>query len=191
MLRWGAGLLVAWTILGTAAPAKAQWFSNFWDGVCRDYKRNQAWPEPFFWADRQAVIAPFGQMVANGWRRQNLISDYHFTDDGSQLTLAGETKVRQILTQMQPSRRTIFVQQGLSPEVTANRINLVHRASVQVLPDGMLANVVESDLPNDGWPADDIDAVSRRWNATRPDPRLTSDQSSGGSPEGSGTSNSW
>jgi hypothetical protein len=92
---------------------------------------------------------------------------------------------------MMPSRRTIFVQRGLTPEQTSNRIRLVYNAAVNMMPPGSMPDVQESDLPNDGWPADDIDAVSRRWNATRPDPRLTSDQSSGGSPDGSGTSNSW
>ena len=76
----------------------------------------RCWPEPFSAADREATIAPFGQMVANGWRRQNLISDYHFNDEDTQLTVAGEQKVRYILTQKPPSRRTIFVQQGLTPE---------------------------------------------------------------------------
>ena len=30
--------------------------------------------------------------VANGWRRQNLLSDYHFNEDNPQLNLAGETE---------------------------------------------------------------------------------------------------
>jgi hypothetical protein len=191
MFRWGTPILFAWTILLGAVPAQAQWFSTFHDNCCRDYKRNKYWPEPFIWADRKATIAPFGQMVANGWRRQNLLSDYHFNDDDTQLNSAGEAKIRYILTQMMPSRRTIFVQRGLTPEETASRINLVNRAALNMLPEGAMPDIQESDLPNDGWPADDIDAVARRYNATRPDPRLTNDQSSGGSPDGSGTSNSW
>ena len=43
-------------------------------------------------------------MVANGWRRQNLLSDYHFNEENPQLNLAGETKVHYILTQMPPNR---------------------------------------------------------------------------------------
>jgi hypothetical protein len=191
MVRWGTTILFAWTILLAAAPAQAQWFSNFCDNVCRDYKRNKYWPEPFIWADRKATIAPFGQMVANGWRRQNLLSDYHFNGDNTQLNSAGEAKLRYILTQMPPARRTIFVQQGLSPEETASRMNLVNQAAIRIVPPGTIPQVEESDLPNDGWPADDIDAVARKFNATRPDPRLQSMQSSGGDPEGSGTSNSW
>jgi hypothetical protein len=187
MFRWGSALLFAWTITLLAAPAEAQWFSNFMHNVKRDCKRNQYWPEPFLYADRKAVIAPFGAMVANGWRRQNLVSDYHFNDDGTQLNLAGESHVRYILTQMPPSRRTIFVQQGLSGEQTADRVNAVHRAALRMLPAGGMPDIVESDLPNDGWPADDIDAVARKWSASRPEPRLESIGSSDGSDGGGET----
>jgi hypothetical protein len=194
MHRWASALFVALTVLACATPAKAQscdecdsWFSRFCDNFKRDCKRNQYWPEPFLYADRKAVIAPFGQMVANGWRRQNLISDYHFREDSPQLTLAGEEKLRYILTQMPPSRRTVFVQQGLSSDITAARINSVHRAALHIVPAGVTPDVVETDLPNDGWPADDIDAVARRWSATRPDPRLESIQSSDGSDGGGET----
>jgi hypothetical protein len=117
-------------------------------------------------------MAPFIIQTANGWRRQNLLSDYHFDAVTNQLTLAGETKLRYILTQMPPSRRTVFVQQGLNRNVTQGRMAAVERASGSILPDGMLAQVVESNLPNSGWPASDVDAVTRKFNATRPDPRL-------------------
>ena len=191
MLRWGTPILFAWMVLLLATPAEAQWFSTFMAKVKIDYKRNKYWPEPFIWADRKATIAPFGQMVANGWRRQNLLSDYHFNDEDTHLNTSGEASLRYILTQQMPSRRTVFVQRGLTPEETAARMNLVHAAAMRMLPPGVMAHVVESDLPNDGWPADDIDAVARRFQATRPDPRLTSDKSSGGSPDGSGTTSSW
>jgi hypothetical protein len=177
-------------MLTAAAPLKAQWLSEFHDNICREYKRNKYWPEPFIWADRQATIAPFGQMVANGWRRQNLMSDYHFNEENPQLNLAGESKLRYILTQMPPSRRTVFVQRGTSPEETATRVNAVYRAALAMLPAGNMPDVVESDLPNDGWPADDIDAVARKFNATRPDPRLRDVQSNGDSGGGgSGNTN--
>ncbi|MGD9644112.1 MAG: hypothetical protein AB7U73_00480 [Pirellulales bacterium] len=179
--------MFAWTAFLSVQPVYA---GDFWDRFCREYKRNQYWPEPFIWADRKATIAPFGQMVANGWRRQNLMSDYHFNDTDTQLNVAGEDKLRYILTQMPPSRRTIFVQRGLTPEETASRINLVHNAAIRIVPAGYVPDVQESDLPNDGWPADDTDAVARRFNATRPDPRLQSMQG-GGDPNGSSSSNSW
>jgi hypothetical protein len=139
------------------------------------------WPEPFLQPDRNATMAPFAIQTANGWRRQNLLSDYHFDEVTNQLTLAGETKLRYILTQMPPTRRTVFVQQGLSANVTRTRLLAVERASSKMVPEGMVANVVESNLPNDGWPASDVDAVTRKFNATRPDPRLTPSSMESGS----------
>jgi hypothetical protein len=185
MLRFGSAMLVVWMLVASAGSAKAQWFETFKQNFKRDYHRNAMWPEPFLQPDRNAVMVPFAIQTANGWRRQNLLSDYHFDDVTNQLTLAGETKLRFILTQMPPSRRTVFVQQGLASDVTSARMHAVERASSRILPEGMVANVVESNLPNDGWPAADIDAVARKFNATRPDPRLSSGGiSSGGSGSG-------
>jgi hypothetical protein len=188
MFRYGPALLVLWTILLSASAAEAQWFSNFRADVKRGYRRNNAWPEPFIWGDREAVITPFSIQIANGWRRQNLLSDYHFNEENPQLNLAGETKVRYILTQMPPNRRTIFVQRGLTNDVTALRIDMVQRAAGRMVPNGYAVDVVESDLPNDGWPADAVDAIAKRWDATRPDPRL-SKETSGPANGGGGSAN--
>jgi len=168
MLRRGATILTLALIVASASSANAGWWANF----KRDYHRNAQWPEPFFWQDRQAVMAPFAVQVANGWRRQNLLSDYHFDEATQQLTLAGETKLRYILTQMPPGRRVIFVQQGLAADVTASRMVSVQRASARMLPPDRVAEIQQSNLPNDGWPADDSDAVTRAWNSSRPEPRL-------------------
>ena len=180
MLRLGSIILVLSVMLGTASTAKAQWFDNFCESFKRDYRRNSMWPEPFLQADRQATMAPFAIQTANGWRRRNLMSDYHFEDGTNQLTLAGETKLRYILTQMPPNRRIIFVQQGLAADVTEGRIHSVERAASRIVPPGMVAQVVETNLPNEGWPAEEIDAVSRKFNSSRPDPRLPAGGMSGG-----------
>jgi hypothetical protein len=178
-------ILILGAVLASADTAQAQWLENFKSNCKRDFRRNEMWPEPFLQADRNATMAPFAIQTANGWRRQNLISDYHFQEATNQLTLAGETKLRFILTQMPPSRRTVFVQQGLSTEVTDARMHSVQRVSSRIVPEGMVANVVESNLPNEGWPAADIDAVTRKFIATTPDPRLPAGGiSSGGSGSG-------
>ncbi len=170
---------------GAASTAQAQW-PSLWDNAYHDFRRNVEWPEPFLQPDRAATVAPFSLMIANGWRRQNLLSDYHFLDDGSQLNLAGETRLRWILTQQPPNRRTVFVQRGLSQDLTVARLGMVQRTADKVYGNRGTALVLESDLPNDGWPADDIDATTRQLMATRPDPRLssTSSSSSGGSSSG-------
>ncbi|MEX0977740.1 MAG: hypothetical protein WDZ48_02750, partial [Pirellulales bacterium] len=144
MSRYMGIILVFGAVLASASAAQAQWFENFKADCKRDYHRNAMWPEPFLQADREATMAPFAIQTANGWRRQNLISDYHFNEATNQLTLAGETKLRFVLTQMPPSRRTVFVQQGLSTEVTDARMHSVQRLSSRIVPPGMVANVVES-----------------------------------------------
>lgn len=181
MSRIGAFFLVAWVIWASSSVAHGQWFEKFKHNFKRDFHRNQDWPEPFLQSDRNAVMAPFAIQTANGWRHQNLLSDYHFDDASNQLTLAGESKLRFILTQMQPSRRTVFVQQGLSSDVTEGRMHSVERAAERLVPPGMVAQVVESNLPNEGWPAADIDAVTRKFIATTPDPRLPTSSTGSGS----------
>jgi hypothetical protein len=189
MSRRGPVLVVLSLVVGSSlasGTAEAQWFSN----LKKVYHRNAMWPEPFLQPDREATMTPFAIQVANGWRRQNLLSDYHFSDHNHQLTQAGEVKLRYILTQMPPMRRTVFVQQGLSPEVTESRLVAVQRAATRIAPPGQVADVVESNLPNDGWPAEDIDAVTRKFNATRPDPRLSPGGISGGDGGSGGYDNS-
>jgi hypothetical protein len=185
MVRYAALVLTLGIVVASADAAHAQWFEQFKHNCKRDYHRNAMWPEPFLQPDRNATMAPFAIQVANGWRRQNLLCDYHFDSATQQLNLAGETKLRHILTQMPPSRRTVYVQQGLSADVTEGRLHSVERASQSIVPPGMVAQVVESNLPNEGWPAAEIDAVNRKFYATTPDPRLPSSAiSSGGSGSG-------
>jgi hypothetical protein len=180
MSRSGAIILVVLGVLVSAGSAEAQWFEQFKQNFKRDYHRNAMWPEPFLQADRNATMCPFAIETGNGWRRQNLLSDYHFDEATNQLTLAGESKLRYILTQMPRTRRTVYVQQGHSTEVTEERMHTVELAAEQIVPAGMIAQVVESNLPNEGWPAADIDAVTRKFIATTPDPRLPPGGTSGG-----------
>ncbi len=126
MSRSLTAVLLVGMALGACSTAQAQW-SSLWDSTYHDYRRNVEWPEPFLQPDRAATVAPFALMIANGWRRQNLLSDYHFLDDGAQLNLAGETRLRWILTQQPPNRRTIFVQRGLTQDLSMARVGMVQR----------------------------------------------------------------
>lgn len=189
MLRCAALMLVVLGIFASAKPADAQWFEEFKHNFKRDFRRNAMWPEPFLQADRNAVMCPFAIQTANGWRRQNLLSDYHFNDATNQLNLAGEERLRYILTQMPPTRRTVFVQQGNSAPVTESRMTSVERVAQQIVPPNMVAHIVESNLPNEGWPAADIDAVQRKFIATTPDPRLPAGGISSGGSGGGGYDN--
>ena len=96
--------LVLLAVLAAAVPAEAQ-CSRFdrleymWYSVCRDFKRNNCWPEAFTPADRLATRAPFVLMVNNGWRRQNMLAEHHFEEGTATLNESGELKIRWTMTQ--------------------------------------------------------------------------------------------
>ena len=93
----------------------------------RDVKRRQCWPDPFLCPDRAAVRAPFCAMVANGWRRQNMLGEFHFDPQSGQLTEAGRLKVQWILTACPEQHRLIYVHAAGTREETAARVAAVQQ----------------------------------------------------------------
>ena len=83
--------------LGLAQQASAEILCEAWNSIVRDVKRRQCWPEPFVAPDRATVRSPFVTQVANGWRRQNMLGEFHFQPGSQDLTEAGRLKVRWIL----------------------------------------------------------------------------------------------
>ena len=88
-------LVLATVVLACRQTARAQnntnnntnsWYSR-WK---LDYHRNHCWPEPFIPGDRASVNMPFVIMADNGWKRQNLLTHYHFVDGGTKLNQAGQ-----------------------------------------------------------------------------------------------------
>jgi hypothetical protein len=176
LMRRFSVLLIALGGLCYAVPAHGQLLET----MARDFKRNNCWPQPFVAPDRQAVRSPFVIMVHNGWRRQNILGEYHFRPDNGELTEAGKLKVQWILTQAPKQHRIIFVHQAQTADQTAARIDAVEQLAVQLAPTGELPQVVETHLNEAGWSADKIDRVSRDfYEKTAPKPRLPDAQSSG------------
>jgi hypothetical protein len=165
----------------TAAGSAA--FANPFDGMRngyhrvkeamkRDFHRNNCWPEPFVRPDQVHVSDPLARMVANGWRRQNLLGDHHFSADAQALTEAGELKVEEILRTAPPQYRTIFVQRASNRDATAARLDAVEQYATGILPENVAADVQESHLVAEGRPAVVVDAVNVRFRETQPAPQL-------------------
>jgi hypothetical protein len=172
--------------LACAVPARASWIDcmiqggkDFCHGVARDIKRRNCWPQPFVCPDRQAIRSPLNIMVSNGWRRQNMLGDHHFEEDGK-LTDAGRIKIRWILTEAPQHHRTIYVRRATTAEVTAARIDSVQQLAALIVPEGELPAVLETSIPAQGWPAARVDAIGRKFEATIPDPRLPDASGTGG-----------
>jgi len=157
-----------------------------WSSICRDFKRNNSWPDPFVTADRAATRLPFDLCTANGWRIQNTLSDHHFADAGGQLTPAGRLRVAAIINESPLPYRAIFILRSSEPAVTAERVVAVQETVAGVLGDRPPVPIFETYENPRGASAYYIDEVTRRYQATIPDPRLPEgDDMSGGSSSGS------
>lgn len=154
--------------------------TRFFHSVCRDAKRNNCWPEPFVYADRMAVRAPFNRMVEKGWERQNTLGDQDFVPETGQLTLAGQSRVRNILVLGMPQHRTIYVHRSLLPNETAARVDAVQQLAARTVHQGELPEIRETDLPSPGWAAQQTDDVERKYRATVPTPRLPKEEGESG-----------
>jgi hypothetical protein len=176
-MRWISAAVLLGTLF-SALPAEAQWCStsksgcDWWHRYWASWNENNKWPQQWVGYDRQAVCVPLSLQAEKGWHRMNLLGAAHFDPATNHLNQAGERKVRYILTQQLPERRTIFVERGMTPEFTAERVDAVQQAALAMMPTGDLPVVADSDMILEGWPADDVDAVLKGFDRTRPDPRL-------------------
>ena len=145
---------------------------TWWQKFKLNWHRSNAWPEPFPKADRAFVQAPLERMVANGWRRQNLMAAHHFTGDGASLTPAGQHKIRWILTQTPAQFRTVFVERGEDADQTHARLDAVQQYAARMLPHGELPDVQETHIVEEGRPASIVDTVFTRFQQAMPVPVL-------------------
>jgi hypothetical protein len=152
--------------------ALAVWVDSTAHYVRRGYHRNEMWPWPFVCPDRVAVREPFCMMVDNGWRRQNLLGPHHFTADGNKLTTAGELRVRWIMTQAPPERRSIFIERSVETDLTGQRLATAREFATQVAVDGQEPQVFETHLMSEGRPASVVDATNVRFQESLPPPVL-------------------
>jgi hypothetical protein len=162
----------------SATQVSAGWFFGIFDSIARDVKRRQCWPDPFLAQDRAAVRAPYALMVANGWQRQNMLGEYHFEPGTGQLNEAGKLKVRWILTTGPQQHRIVYVHRANANEEMSARMAAVRQLASQISPDDM-PPVLPTSISDEGWPADQVDQIGRKFQASAPPPRLPAMQSSG------------
>jgi hypothetical protein len=175
-------LVVAfWCVGSMSSLAQAGW-SEFWHRTNLDFHRNNCWPQPFQAQDRELTRSPLIAMTAAGWRQNNTLSDHFFTSEDQSMNQAGEIKVRWIVTQAPPHRRTVYVLRGPSPEATAARVAAVQRAVEKFVPDEPRPAVFVTDIIPPGASGDYFDQVDRQFKQSIPAPRLPAmSDSSGGS----------
>jgi hypothetical protein len=163
---------------GRGGKWRDKW-DHFWHRTHVDWHRNNAWPEPFLSADRAAVREPFCIMTDNGWKMQNTVGTFLFTDN-QELNKAGELHVKWIVTQAPLHRRAVFVLRGDTKEQTDARIASVN-AAVAKYAGGAVPPVIPTDTEPTGWSASYVDAIATQLHSTIPAPRLGAMDMGGGS----------
>jgi len=152
-------VLLTLIVASTAAAAMAE-------GICgclaNEVRQRQCWPEPYLSADRAVATAPFAIQVANGWRKQNMLGEYHFQQGTGQLTEAGRLKVRWILQTGPKQHRLLYVHSAGTPEETDARIAAVEQLASRLAP-GDVPPILSTTIADDGWPADQVDAIGRQF----------------------------
>lgn len=162
--------LVAACLMGLlVTPVQA---GNWFKQGKLSYHRNAAWPEPFNFPDRQAVLAPFDVMVAKGWQRQNTLASDHFDDEKGTLAEAGRRKIDVIITRTPPAHRVIYVERGPTYAATEARVMAVKHAIRPYFPADPDPQVNVSILPAPGHPGMYTSDVYTKFRDTTPPPRL-------------------
>jgi uncharacterized membrane protein YgcG len=171
--------------LGSARQVSAEcWLTGIVKGIVRDVTSRQIWPEPYKPVDKAAALAPYPIMVENGWRRQNMLVTSHFDATTKQLTEAGQNKVRWILTAAPQQHRSVYVHVADSNEETSARIASVQQFARKISPND-LPPILTTTISEDGWAADEIDMIGRKYLEAMPAPKLPASAGGGGSSGGS------
>ncbi len=136
------------------------------------YTANVIWPRQFVPAARRPIHETYAAMINNGWRRQNLLGDYHFDQETNVLTRAGEMKVQGILTQAPINRRDVYVQRATTSTETATRIAAVQGYSSQLSPAVGQVNVNDTHIVAEGHSAMAVDNMFIGFQTNRPAPVL-------------------
>ncbi len=144
------------------------------------YTANVAWPSHFIPPARRGVCDAFAVMANNGWRRQNLLGDYHFEPESNKLTRAGEMKVNWILTQAPVQRRTVYVQRGAEESQTSARLASVENYGGTMSPAIASVDVMDTHIVAEGHRASSVDNIFVGYQENRPPPVLPAANSSAG-----------
>ncbi len=149
--------------------------------VIEDWRENNCWPNGLPELDRHQVHSTLETQIQNGWRRQNLLSDFHFQPETGQLNPAGQEKLRWILWEAPEKHRMVYVARAPNASETAARMASVQKAATDLVGDRPLPPILVSELSPPGWPSSQVDAIHRKFQETTPAPRLTTPPSNSSS----------
>lgn len=146
---------------------------------------NNRWPEQHLDVDRSAARAPFSAMIANGWRSQTTLSDYHFLDESGELNDTGKLKVNSILFDAPIEFRTIYVLRGDTQEATAGRLRSVQEYASFAMQGEPSPPIMVTTIEPRGTRGDVNNTVNKLYIENAPTPKLPPPTQNGSSSSGS------
>ena len=169
-----ASVLLATLICCSESFAQCNCQPSLADAYRAGIHANVHWPRIYIPPARRAVYSTYDAMVNNGWRRQNLLGNYHFSEDTNELTQAGKLKVNWILSQAPVHRRGVFVQRGENVDQTAARVGAVHDMAANISPSVGTVEVNDTHIVAEGRTAGAVDNLFVSFKANQPPPVLQS-----------------
>lgn len=171
MVRLKIALLTILAAHGAAASVHAENWCSFgaWQG---HWLQNNRWPEQHLEHDRIAVRAPFQAMIANGWRSQNTISNYHFNEFTGELNDAGKLKLRAVLFDTPVEWRTVYVLRADTPTITAARMQSVQKITGELMQGEASPDILLTTIEPRGTRGDISNGVHRAFMENAPAPVL-------------------
>jgi uncharacterized membrane protein YgcG len=130
------------------------------------------------------------QQTNSGWVAATTLHEYHFMEETHELNSAGQHQLYWILNQAPAQFRTVYLAEGMSPQVAQLRLAQVQAAVKQYAPTTSTP-VVMRPAATPGRPAEEIDHLRRLELQSLPRPRLftvgvASRGTSGGAGAGAG-----
>ena len=163
-----AMLFVVAAALWPASASADNWFT--WRPWAFHTKQNIKWPEQFIDHDRSAARAPFSAMIANGWRSQNTIANYHFKEETGELNDTGRLKVRSVVLENPVEWRTVFVLRADYAEMTASRVRSVQQYVTELSQGDVPPPVLVTTIEPRGTRGDVANGVNQRFMENAPAP---------------------
>lgn len=151
------------------------------------YHHTHYWPHPYVQEDRETIQTVFAQQAANGWADATTIHDYHFHPETHELNTAGRGLIYWIVTSAPAKHRTVYVAQGMSPEVDAVRFARAQQLTNELAPGGGVQVVSRLQLP-ESRPATEINKLRLLEMQSMPTPRLLMTVGVGTGAQGAGSS---
>jgi uncharacterized membrane protein YgcG len=135
------------------------------------YHHAHYWPYPYNCMDEAYVRQVIDLQTGNGWTSATTLLDYHFNEETHELNSAGKHQLHWILTHAPAQFRTVYVAEGMSPQIAHMRLAHVQDAAKEFSLEAVTPIVMRPVLTR-GRPAEEIDSLRRLELQSMPRPRL-------------------